>query len=53
MPKIEDPDITQLELDIDSTSISPSQNTKKRQLIVIRDDSDIQNEFLECLTQFE
>lgn len=37
-----DPDVTQLEIDICSTSISNSQISKKRQLIIMDDDENIQ-----------
>ena len=38
-----DPDVTQLEIDVNSTSISNSQNSKKRQLIVMNDNIHIQS----------
>ena len=37
---VEDPDITQLEIDVKSTSITNTQNIKKRQLIVTTDNLD-------------
>ena len=40
-PEERDPDLTQLEIEISSTSISSSQNLKKRQLVTINDNSDI------------
>lgn len=38
-----DPDVTQLEIDISSASISNSQLSKKRQLIVMTDNIDIES----------
>lgn len=38
-----DQDVTQLEIDINSTSISNSQNIKKRQLVTINDNLYIQS----------
>lgn len=38
--EVEDPDITQLEIDVKSTSITNTQNIKKRQLILTTDNLD-------------
>lgn len=48
--EIDDPDVTQLEIDIDSTFISPSQKIKKRQLIVLKDDFELNNDIFGCST---
>ena len=44
--KVDDPDVTQLEIDINCTSISSSQNTKKRQLILINENLDLGNDII-------